>query len=317
MITRREVAEYAGVSKTMVTRVINNQGYVAPEKRKRVEEAIRILGYQPNLIGRSLKTKQTKQIIYYVHDFTNPFFLELYQGMEDYARESGYTVIITQDFDPGAIRQWLYDGVILSVYMTLAEELLQHKIPVVVTNSKIGLQKIPSVSIDIENGAFQVIEYLGQCGHTRIGYINNLTAEDHPRLTGYLRGLTQLGITPESEWVIDVFGKGLAYEEGFQAALRLLENAPSLTAIFAYNDAMAIGAMAALHTKGLRIPQDISIVGFDDILVSNYTCPGLTTVKIPKYDQGRECIRLLMENKTESKLLYPELVVRESVCQRI
>lgn len=318
MITRKDVAEYAGVSKTTVSRVLNNSGYVSPENRERIERAIRELGYRPNLIARSLKTKETRQLLFHAPELSNPFYMEVYKGMEEYAEEHGYTIVVSSRFDVDIVNQRQFDGIILSaVQPDYEKELVALNIPVVVTSYTRSLLTFPSVGIDIEEGALAATTYLLGKGHREIAFMTNSGILDDTRYNGYIRGLKEAGIYHGNDLLVSDNKPHSPFEQGWRMALSLLESKKRFTAVFAFNDAIAIGAMSAFHSKGCRIPEDISVVGFDDILQARFTCPPLTTIYMPKYEQGRESARLLLKTiqgvEVESMTLQTRLVERASV----
>ena len=317
MITRRDVAEHAGVSKTTVSRVLNNNGYVSPENRERVEESIRLLGYRPNLIARSLKTKQTKQLLFYAPELTNPFYIEVYHGMEDYAEEQGYTIVVSSRYDHRVIEQRQFDGIILSnVSPEQQKEYSDLDIPTVVTNYSSHALSIPYAGIDIEEGALNAMKHLAGCGHKRIAFISNVPSDDDQRLQGYKKSLESANLAYDPRMMVVDAGKGTAYHQGYRAAERLIQARTGATAVFSFNDAMAIGALSAFSERGIDVPDDISVMGFDDILQSGFTDPPLSTVRMPKYQLGRESARMLIEmingKKVQPVVLKTGLLIRKS-----
>lgn len=188
--TLNELSIELGVSVTVVSRVINNKGYVSMEKRERVEKAIEELGYRPNLIAQSLKTNQTRQILFYAPELANPFYVEVYRGMEDYAEQHNYTIVVSRYFDDGMIQQRRFDGVILSdILPEQQDKFLKLGVPVVVTNYTGVRLRIPSVGIAMKEGACQAISYLWKCGHRRIGFITNVCSCHEQRFLGYVEEL--------------------------------------------------------------------------------------------------------------------------------
>ena len=318
MITRKDVAERANVSVTVVSRVTNNKGYVSADKRKRVEKAIEELGYSPNLIARGLKTNETKQILFYAPELSNPFYAEVYEGMEDYAINHGYTIVVSSHFNDDMIYQRKIDGLILSAISKEQQaEFLKLRVPVVVTNYSGETLEIPSVGIDMMEGARKAVNHICACGHKRIGFITNIPTHQEQRYLGYLQGLDDYNIQPNPGWVLTADSHKNAFDQGYQAGCRLLEQKLDVTAVFVFNDAMAIGVMAALAEREIHIPEELSIVGFDDILQAKYTCPSLTTIHIPKYEQGEESARMLIRmirgEEVATTLLKTELITRNSV----
>ncbi|MCX7709876.1 MAG: LacI family transcriptional regulator [Clostridia bacterium] len=317
MITRTDVAKHAGVSKTLVSRVLNNSGYVSTENRKKVEAAIKELGYTPNLIARSLKTRKTHQILFYARELSNPFFTEVYEGMEDYAEKLGYTIVVSSHFNPQMIAQRQFDGIILShIPPNFTEELLKLGVPTVVTDYSGKALPFPSVGIDIESGTVQAIHYLSSQGHAHIAFLANSPDPADLRYQGFVKGLSECCPMLNPENLIFTANSPTYYHRGYDAAKQLKKNL-SISAVFTFNDAMAIGAMAALSEEGIPIPEAVSIIGFDNILQAEFTAPPLTTVSIPKYDQGWESAKMLLKiiqgEKVQPITLETQLILRNSV----
>lgn len=318
MITRDDVARHAGVSKTTVSRVLNKNGYVSEENRIKIEQAIKELGYSPNLIARSLKTRQSRQILFYVHEVLNPFFMEVYRGMEDCCEEHGYTIVLSRNFDSLKIKERQYDGIILSHASAENEkEYLKLGIPAVVTDYSGKPLEIPSVGINIKAGAEEAARYLLDNGHRKIAFITLSKSLEDQRFSGFCRPLEKAGINTQSALIGYAAQKDNGFVSGYNAAKQLMENAGAFTAVYAFNDTMAIGAISALQEKDIRVPQDVSIIGFDDILQAGFSTPKLTTVRLPKYEQGYESARLLINmiqgKAADSLVLETKLVVRDSV----
>jgi DNA-binding LacI/PurR family transcriptional regulator len=319
--TRKDVAEHAGVSKTTVSRVLNNSGYVSPENREKIENAIRELGYRPNLIARSLKTKETRQFLFQAPELSNPFYMEVYKGMEEYAEEHNYTIVVSSRYDRDIVHQRQFDGVILSgIQPEHEKDLKALKIPVVVTSYTRVSLPFPSVGIDIEEGALAAMRHLIAKGHREIAFLTNGDTQKDDRYKGYAKGLEAGGIPLQQQLLVSSPGPGAAYEKGFRLAEKLMGTNVRFTAVYAFNDAIAIGAMSAFYQRGYRIPDSLSLIGFDDILQSRFTCPPLTTIYMPKYEQGWESARLLLKTiqgeAVESLTLQTRLVERGSVTER-
>ncbi len=312
MVTREDVAKYAGVSKSTVSRVLNNSGYVSDENRKKVEKAIEKLEYKPNLIARSLKTRETKQILFHAPQLLNPFYTEVYYGMEGYAMKEGYSIVVSNICDESTILQRQFDGIIMSYVDNQIIELISKvKIPAVVTNYSSKPLDVPYVGIDIEKGAQIVIDYIKKNKHKDIGYITNLNSEIDIRSNVYKSNLGD-----RLEVVIDKESKN-DFEAGYNAAYKLLSAYSDITALIAFNDSMAIGAMNAIKSLKLKIPKAISVMGFDNIIQSQYTIPPLTTIDIPKRQLGEEVVKMLIdliqEKAVKGKILETTLVKRSSI----
>ena len=325
----RDVAERAGVSVATVSHVINQTRPVSDELRRRVLVAMEELGYHPNALARSLRQKRTSTLGLIVPDTNNPYFAEVARGVEQVAFERDFTVILCHsDYNPERELQYvdvLYAkraaGVIwipATENCEAAERLTGYGVPLVVLDRRTPEVQCPSVLADNFRGGYAATEHLITLGHRRIGCIARPVGLSHSqdRILGYQSALRDHGL-PLDEALIAKGGFRL--ENGRQAAFYLFDLNPPPTALFAYNDIMAIGALRAAHERGLRVPQDFSIVGFDDIPQAAFTCPALTTVSQPKLDMGRRGAELLfdlIEGKrppTETDApLEVRLVVRES-----
>lgn len=318
MVTREDVARLAGVSKTTVSRVLNKNGYVSEDNRNRIEQAIKELGYSPNLIARSLKTNESRQILFFVHEILNPFFMEVYRGMEDCCEENGYTIVLSRKFDPRIVRQRRYDGIILSYASPeLEKEYLELGLPVVVTDYSGKPLKLPAVGINIKAGAEKAARHLIENGHKKIAFLAFSDNLEDQRFSGFCSSLEKAGIDAKSALVGCAAEKDNGFASGYHAARQLLDKTRDFSAVLAFNDTLAIGAIAAFSEQNIRLPQDVSIVGFDDILQSGFSTPKLTTVRLPKYEQGYESARLLINliqgKNVDSVLLETDLIIRDSV----
>ena len=295
MITRSDVAKHAGVSNTTVSRVLNNNGYVSPESRDKVESAIKELGYLPNLIARSLKTKKSNQLLYCVSDYHNPFYMEVYAGMEEYSKQHGYTIVVASEVNTDIISQRQFDGIVLSYAdRKLLEELQKLDIPVVINNYTSHIYTLPSINIDIENGALSALSHLLDNGHKRIAFLTNIDSQEDQRLINYKKFLSHKGIDLSENLIVACTKYSSPYMQGYDAAIKLMESNTEVTAAFVFNDAMAIGAIAAFQSNGFSVPDHISIIGFDNIEQATYSTPALTTIDIPRYTLGEESIKMLL-----------------------
>lgn len=329
-ITRNDVAQAAGVSPATVSYVINNGPRpVAHETYQHVVEVIQELGYRPNAVARSLRLQRTSTLGLILPDTSNPYFAEVIRGVEQYAFDRGYTVILCHS-DYSAEREIQYVNVLQAeraagvIWFPAtsdpkpAQMLADYEIPVVVLDRTVPGLSCPSVLADNYRGACLATQYLIDLGHRDIGCIARPYDLQHSqeRVRGFLATLRQNGLSVDPPRIVK---GGFRLEDGRVAAHQLLDEHPNLTAIFAYNDFMAIGAMRAAHERSLRVPEDLSIVGFDDIPQAKFTCPALTSVQQPKMEMGRigaELLLKLIDTGTLSngglKPLKVQLVVRES-----
>lgn len=326
-VTIKDVAKHANVAISTASRVINDSGYVSEKTRQRVEQAIRELGYVPNSIARSLKQKQTFSIGLIVTDIGNPFYAELAQAVERAARERGYSVLLTNTDGKASqekdcvtvLAAKQVDGIIW--YSPINEDLVDAVmrdagITVVVITGKERHMGHHTIRIDDQLGAFEAVNHLITLGHTRIGYIAEPDDPKFPqeRMKGYRRALTEAGITCDEHLIV----RG-TYQEGsgLKAIRVLLGLKEPPTAVFCANDLMAIEAMQYARRKGLRIPEDLAVVGFDDTKPACLHGIDLTTVAQPTYEMGREGAKLLISSlakplSSRQLLLRPTLVIRKS-----
>lgn len=327
-VTIRDVAAHVGVSYQTISRVINNSDRVSPKTRAKVQAAIEELGYQPNRLARSLVTQKTRTIGLVVADITNPFFFEVARGVQDEALEQDYNVFVCNtDDNPKGERDILsllasqeVDGVILSTASSSDEELLsfvKNYKPLVVINREINHPKTSLVNVDIFEGAKMAIEHLLGRGHTKIGILSHQGHDPVQvrRVKGYRQTLLAHGITPKEDWLVLTTPNLVG---GYEATQELLKEHPEITAIFAYNDLMAIGALRGCHDMDVRVPEDCAIMGFDDIKFSAMTNPSLSTIRYNKYAIGQKAMSRLLEMLEEPNATFPpihfnvNLVIRES-----
>lgn len=327
-----EVARRAGVSATTVSRALNGTAPVAEETRRRIQTAIQDLGYQPNHAARSLVTAVTQSIAIVLPDITNPFFPDLVKGVQLLADERHYTLLLLNTgADPEkeetslhALRGGKVDGVILVGVVMGGDRIVQvlgNDVPIVVLDRVVDHLDTTLVALDNVEGARLATRHLLDLGHRAIAHIT--APRDlrlgRQRLGAYRRTLRAAGIVPEAGLIVtgDFMEDG-----GFQAMERLLDRGARFTAVFAANDLSAIGAMAALKKHGLAVPDDVSVVGFDDIHLSAYTAPALTTIGQPTYEMGRRAAELLIDSidartppREPAVLFAPKLIVRESTAR--
>ncbi len=331
MVTLQDVARAAGVSSATVSRVLNDSGKVSPTTRQRVEAAIRRLGFRPSRVARRLRIRSGRSNILglMIPDIQNPFFSDVARGVEDYAFAHEYAVILCSS-DEQAIKQNFYlhtmrseavDGIILppipgeeSVVEHLA---LQEGLPVVCLDRRLSTPHLDTVVVDNRQGAYEAVSRLIALGHRRIGIITGLPglSTSNERLEGYLKALTENDIPVEDKLIREGNSK---YDGGLLQAAALLEMPRPPTALFPCNNMMTLGALEAIHRAGVRVPEALSIIGFDDIPWAPSLNPPLTTVRQPGYELGRCAAEMLLQRIAEPKrsptqiMLQPELIVRKS-----
>lgn len=328
-VTRNDVAALAGVAPSTVSYVVNNgPRSVSLKVREKVLKAIAKLAYQPSAVARSLRTRRTQTVGLVIPDITNPYYGEMAQAVEELSFEHGYTVILADSSHlperelkyAQVLRSKQVDGVIFLPVTPQLEALhvLQGAgIPVVVLERFVP--GYPCIMLDEHFAGFLATQHLIELGHRRIGCIA-LEADSTSsavRLEGYRSALVGAGILPDKDLV--VVGGADGYSAGEAEAHRFLHLPQRPTAVVAHNDLVAIGAMKAFAEAGLKIPDDISVVGFDDIAAASYVQPPLTTIACPKGTMGKAAMDLLLNLMHSDELITPcakklevEIIVRGS-----
>jgi LacI family transcriptional regulator len=333
MPTIRDVAAHAHVSVATVSHVLNGTRFVDPATVARVRSAIQELGYRPNSLARGLRRNETSTIGMLLPDNSNPFFGEIARSIEDIGFSEDYNVILCNS-DGSEAKEAAYvdtllskqiDGLILissgNSFAPL-QTILDAGVPCVVVDRELGDEfEVDQVLIDNRQGGYLAGRYLVQLGHRRIGYIAgpNQLSLSAQRQTGFRDALAEAELDLPDEAVVqgDFF-----YTGGASGMSELLRRGDGLTAVFAANDRMAVGAMSTLQRAGLRVPDDVSIIGYDDIPLASALYPSLTTVAQPTTEMGRMCVSLLIERikmrgdaLPVRRLTLPvRLIVRESCC---
>jgi len=302
--TISDVARRAGVSTATVSRVLSGIGQARPDTRARVLAAARDLGYRPSGVARSLKLRRTRTIGLIVTDITNPFFPQLVRAVEDAAREREFAVLLCNAAeDPEREAGYLevlagrrVDGIVVASAGLGARQaawIARAPLPVVLVNAAAGAS-VPTLLSDNVGGARLAVDHLIALGHRSIGHVagpaGNAAAPD--RLAGARLALEAAGLGADRLAVAEGDGHVAG---GARATAELLAADPGLTAVFAYNDLSAIGALRALRAAGLRVPADVSVVGFDDVDLAAYADPPLTTVAQDIASLGRRAAERLFE----------------------
>ena len=303
-----DVAERAGVSKTTVSHVLSGRRPVARTTRERVERSIRDLGYRPDGLARSLRTQRTHLVALLIPDITNPFYPVLARGLDSGMDESGYHVVICNtDSDPERGLQFVtevydrrVDGIVLDSFAMSVEQLRQRTggpaLPVVWIGADFADQPgIDIVRSDDEQGAFDATTHLIRRGCRRVAMIDGAPGGGAPRNDGLRRALAAAGMAPGGATVSH---GGWTREGGARAMAGLLEGTPRPDGVFCANDLMAIGALDVLRERGVAVPDEVAVVGFDDIDAAAIVTPSLTSVVNPAFETGRIAGALLLERMT-------------------
>lgn len=304
MPTIRDVAEAANVSTSTVSHVINNTRYVSPDTRERVLQVMARLNYSPNRLARSLRNNQTLTLGVLLPNSANPFFAEILAGVEEACFDLGYNIIMgNANDDPDRELSYLkvllsrqVDGILListGAHQESIALLSSHHAPVVVVDRRTNLPSVDEFFTANREGGLKATGYLLGLGHTRIGCITgpSFLTPSAERVAGYYDALTAAGLPVDQTLVLN---GDFQHESGYTACQRLLRLDPPPTAIFACNDLMAVGALCAVHEAGLRVPDDVSVVGYDDIPLASYTVPRLTTIAQPARSIGKMAVERLV-----------------------
>ncbi|HSH77524.1 MAG TPA: LacI family DNA-binding transcriptional regulator [Herpetosiphonaceae bacterium] len=320
MATIYDVAKKAGVSIGTVSRYVNGSGYVGGVSRDRIEAVIRELNFSPNGVARSLTTKRTYLLGFIVSDLMNPFVPEVARGIQDLADEKGYCVLILNTDGDGRrevralklLRERQVDGLIITPPETrpgntYIRELHRLGVPIILLGRQVGDASIDRVSTDTYAGSRAAMAHLLDLGHRRIAFIGG-DASRHvaaSRRQGYLDGLAEAGIMRDPALIIETT---LDHDGGAVGMAALLQLPDPPTAVFTVNDLMALGAVEEAGRRGVSVPADLSIVGFDDIALAAHARPTLTTVAQPKLNLGRTAAELLMSRLEHPGKLEPRNV---------
>lgn len=333
--TIKDVARKANVSTATVSLVVHDNKRISPHTRKKVLKTIEDLNYRPSHTARGLVSRKNGNIGFILTEDhflrTEPFYTQIYLGSEFEARKHPYYIILAtvpneMNFKvtlPRFVAEDNVDGIIIAgkIPENLIRRLLEYKIPLVLVDYYPTFRDFSAVLIDNLNGGRQATEHLISCGHKNIAFIGG--DMEHPsirdRYLGYKMALEQNGIMFNPSFVVTT-ETATSRDSGYHAAETLLAKTNKISSLFACNDAMAIGAMQLLKDKGVKIPEDISIIGFDDIEGDPFQDPPITTMRVPMLDMGSEALRLMSEclnNSVEKpkKILMPvEIVIRGSTC---
>lgn len=327
VVSIKDIAEIAEVSHSTVSRALHHSPLVNGETGDRIRQLAVQMGYRPSAIGRSLVTRKTWTIGVVVTTIADPFIAEVVSGIEEKANDCGYSVFLANsNADPEremkvvhSFHERRVDGILVTasrvgaIYVPMLSEM---NVPIVLINNQHPSDFAHSVVIDNVTASRKAVEHLVKLGHKRIAYIGDRYGyqSDTERFAGYRQALEYADVSFLPELVVHGDGKA---ESAGPAIERLFEAATSPTAIFCYNDMTALGALRALRRRGLKVPDDVSLVGFDDLFIASYTQPLLTTVRQPHRQMGLMAMEMLLklfsaEQAKTSVKVEGELIVRES-----
>lgn len=329
MATMADVAREAGVSVATVSRLLNKEANVSPETAARVYGAIEKLSYEPNLLARNLRKNESRVVLILSPNVTNPYYARILAGIGDAAAERGYSALIYNTADDHdrelealeMLKKRRADGAILMASNMDCDWLLPYAGEYcLVQCSEYGPQvDIPHVSIDNYLAALHTMEYLIGLGHQRIAMISseNQYISTSQRLQGYRHALEQHGLDLNPDYV-RFASRDYSFKSGKLKARELIALDPRPTAIFCISDTLALGAVTSIKEMGLRVPEDMTVIGFDDVEHTTMLHPYITTVAQPCYELGRESFQLLYAQMAQEKeiprqiILEHELIIRES-----
>jgi len=328
MSTIQDVAKLAGVAPITVSRVLNHSGYASEETRARVESAVATLGYVPNTLARGLRSKRTNTLALVMTDITNPFFTLIARGVEDQASNSGYTVIYCNTDESeteeekylNILVQKQVDGILLVPARSNSQSikfLNANEIPFVLIDRSVPDRQTDLVHCNSEEGAYRLIRHLIELGHQRIVALTGprevSTAQE--RLAGYEKAMNEAGLNDFRHAYYGSFTQ----DSGYKLTKQVLAREPRPTAIFGANNFISIGVLKALRDAGLRVPEDVSVVGFDDLPDSMIVDPFLTVAAQPAYEMGKQATELLSKRISGQlaefghELVLPtEIIIRRS-----
>ncbi len=330
--TIKDVARKANVSIATVSRVLNNLSGYSDKTEQKVKQIIKEIGYQPNAIARGLINKRTQTIGVMFPNVSSYFSADILHGIEEYANDHNYSVFVCNTDEDGkrtmkylhVLREKQVDGIIFSSEMLKEEyyEVLQAmKVPVVLVSSKADYASVPYIKVDDKQAAYDAVQYLILHGHREIAMVSGTetdTMAGIPRVEGYVKALQDYGIPFKENYL--VYGN-FTFDEGCIAMEKLIQNAPEATAIFAASDEMAVAVLAVAAKHGLKIPDDISVIGYDNLKLAEMAVPPLTTVDQRLYDMGKlatgKLIDMIENHCVADSTIMPHRIVERQTVRRL
>jgi LacI family transcriptional regulator len=328
--TIKDVAKKANVSIATVSRVLNNQGGYSPKTKEKVLSAIKELGYQPNALARGLINKRTETIGILIPEVSNMFAAKIFHGVENAAHQRGSSAIVCNTDSNGektmkylkVLHEKRIDGVIFVseiLKKEYYEAISSMNIPIVLVSTESNRYQLPYVKVDDRRAAYTAVEYLINKGHRKIGMISGNKYDliaGQPRIDGYKEALVSNNIPVNEKYIVSA--KGFGFKDGFENLPRLLHAAPDITAIFVASDEMAIGAISAAYNMGIKIPDDLSVIGYDNLPLAEMSIPPLTTVEQPLEQMGETAANMLFTmietgKPIESRIMPHKIIERATV----
>ncbi|BDR65866.1 LacI family transcriptional regulator [Clostridium tetani] len=322
----KDVAKEAGVSIATVSRVLNDIDVVNEDTKKKVLDAIKKLGYRPNIVARSLKTQRTSTIGIIVPDISNQFYPEIVRGAEDVANIYEYNIMLCNtDLDTEKEKEYLRvlkekmtDGVLYmsnSLENETVELIKELRIPTVLVETTDENKEFPSVSIDNKKAAYEAVKYLISKGNKKIAYIGPKDEKNNAvalRYKGYKKCLEENNIEIKE---CLIYRSGLKAGDGYEAMEKILKE-ESIDSVFCANDEIAMGTINALRDKGINVPEDVDVIGFNNIYSASIFYPKLTTISQPMYDMGSVGMRMLIKTINKEPLEKEHYVLNYNLIER-
>jgi len=328
--TIKDVAKKANVSTATVSRILNGLPGYSEETKKRVLKVIEELGYQPNAVARGLVSRKTKTLGVLLPNVSSLFAAEILNGIEDTAHESDHSVIVCNT-DSNGIRTMKYlqvlnekrvDGIIFTSEVLKKEyydAMIEMNIPIVLISTASYRYPLPYVKVDDKHAAYSATEFLIKNGHERIAMISG-TKDDPiagvPRVEGYKQALRDYGLVVDEQRI--TYGIDFGYKTGMMGMEQIINEMQDISAVFAASDEIAIGALSVANKRGWKVPDDISIIGYDNLKVAEMSIPPLTTVAQPLYEMGKIATKMLFKmintgQTVESRIIPHKIIERQSV----
>jgi LacI family transcriptional regulator/LacI family repressor for deo operon, udp, cdd, tsx, nupC, and nupG len=335
-VSIKDIAQVAGVSHTTISRALRNSPLISDEVKESIQKLAQEMGYVPNTVAQSLKTNRTSTVGLVVTTISDPFVGRVMRGIEDVAQRFNQSVFLSASYNDSereaeiiqTFRQRQVDGIIIASSKITPQGIdnLQTKgIPTVLINQQAdaAFDAIHSVTVDDYAGAYQAVEYLLGLGHQRIGYIGagNRPRSNRIRYQAYQDALRGAGIEPQEAWVRIASAEHRYHTDDVADGQALAESmfGDGLTALFCYNDMIAIGVLMVCREQSIPVPGQLSVMGFDDVELAQYVTPSLTTIHQPKLRLGQAAMEMLVEllvgRSVENSVFAPELMIRTSTGQ--
>lgn len=334
-VSIQDIATAAGVSHSTVSRALHNSDLISPEVRQRIQQLAQEMGYTPNAVAQSLKGQRTNTVGLVITSISDPFLGRVVRGIEDVAQAAGVSVFLSISYnDPDremdiieTFQRRRVDGVISSTSQIRGpyyERLARLNMPTVMINQQAASEsessQLHAVDADDYGGGRQAVEHLLSLGHTRIGYlgVGSRMASNERRMSSYCDALTAAGLEINPAWIKSPPSPYRSHADDVDTGQALLPEllATGVTAIFCYNDMLAVGALLACRELGIAVPDQLSVVGYDDVETARYVTPPLTTVHQPKLRLGEIAMQMLLDllegRFVQNQVLPTELVVRAS-----